>query len=70
MAVFQGALDKVVPVKLAHDLVAALEAGGIDHQYYEYADEAHGFKNPKNNIAAWKAELAFYRSTLRSIMLN
>ncbi len=64
MAIFQGALDNIVPVQLAHQWIAALSKAGIEHEYYEYADEAHGFKNPENNIGAWTAELAFYRAML------
>ncbi len=68
MAIFQGSLDKVVPPKLAHDFVNALRQRGVEHTYHEYPDEAHGFKNPANNIAAWRVELSFYRSTLRAII--
>jgi len=66
MIVFQGSLDKVVPPEVAHEVVAVLNASGVDHEYIEYPDEAHGFRQIDNNIDAWTKELAFYRRILAS----
>jgi dipeptidyl aminopeptidase/acylaminoacyl peptidase len=64
MIVFQGALDRVVPPSVSQEVIGVLQSADIDHQYVEYAEEAHGFKLPKNNIDAWQKELAFYRRVL------
>lgn len=64
MIVFQGALDNVVPRAVAHEVVSVLKRLGLDHEYVEYADEAHGFRQVVNNIDAWGKELAFYRRIL------
>jgi dipeptidyl aminopeptidase/acylaminoacyl peptidase len=64
MIVFQGALDRVVPPSVAQEVITVLGAAGIDHEYVEYANEGHGFKQPENNIDAWQKELAFYRRVL------
>ena len=66
MIVFQGALDKVVPPSVAQEVIAVLKKAKIDHQYVEYANEAHGFRMPANNIDAWQKELDFYQRILRS----
>jgi len=64
MIVFQGRLDKVVPREVAHEVITELRQAGIDHEYVEYEDEAHGFRQVNNNIDAWTKELAFYRRIL------
>ena len=64
MIVFQGLQDKVVPPEVAHEVVSVLKQSGVDHEYVEYSDEAHGFRQVNNNIDAWTKELAFYRRVL------
>lgn len=64
MIVFQGSLDKVVPPELAHEVISVLKRSNIDHEYVEYSDEAHGFRQVENNCDAWRKELAFYRRVL------
>ncbi|MGK0374480.1 MAG: dienelactone hydrolase [Arenicella sp.] len=64
MIIFQGALDRVVPPSVAQEVIAVLSAAEIDHEYVEYSNEGHGFKQPENNIDAWQKELAFYRRVL------
>jgi len=66
MIVFQGSLDKVVPPKVAHEVIEVLKQAQIDHEYVEYDDEAHGFRQVNNNIDAWTKELAFYRRILKN----
>jgi len=65
MIVFQGTLDNVVPPAVAHDVVDVLAKAGVEHEYVEYPDEAHGFRQVTNNIDAWSKELAFYQRVLR-----
>jgi dienelactone hydrolase len=64
MIIFQGALDRVVPPSVAQEVIGVLSAADIDHEYVEYSNEGHGFKQPENNIDAWQKELAFYKRVL------
>lgn len=64
MIIFQGGLDRVVPPAVSEEVIAVLKQAYIDHEYIEYPDEAHGFRNPSNNIDAWRKELSFYRRIL------
>jgi len=66
MILFQGSLDRVVPPSVAQEVVEVLKSAGIDHDYVEYPNEAHGFKRLENNIDAWQKELQFYQRILRS----
>ena len=65
MIIFQGGEDKVVPPALAHEMVEKLAASDCAHEYVEYPDEAHGFRQAANNIDACTRELEFYRRELR-----
>jgi len=64
MIIFQGTEDKVVPPSVAHEVVQQLAAKHIPHDYIEYPEEGHGFRQVKNNIDAWSRELNFYRNTI------
>ncbi len=64
MIIFQGGEDKIVPPALAHEMVDALLVNNINHEYVEYPDEGHGFRQSANNIDAWTRELNFYRRAL------
>ena len=64
MIVFQGLLDKVVPPAVAREVIDVLKSAHIPHDYVEYADEGHGFRQVNNNIDAWSRELSFYRQHL------
>jgi len=64
MIVFQGRLDRVVPPSVAKEIIDVLVQANIDHEYVEYSNEGHGFKQPSNNIDAWQKELEFYRRVL------
>ncbi len=64
MIIFQGGLDRVVPPAVSEEVIAVLKQANIDHEYVEYPDEAHGFKQPLNNIDALRKELNFYRRVL------
>jgi len=64
MIVFQGLLDKVVPPRVAQELVEVLESQKQTYVYVEYPDEGHGFRQSDNNIDAWNKELGFYKQVL------
>lgn len=64
MIIFQGLKDKVVPPKVAQEMVLALEQSGVAHSYVEYPEEGHGFRQAETNIDAWSQELEFYRNVL------
>jgi dipeptidyl aminopeptidase/acylaminoacyl peptidase len=65
MIVFQGALDKVVPPSVAKETVDELQRAGLWHEYVEYAEEGHGFRQLNNCVDALDRELAFYRAVLK-----
>ncbi|RBP49205.1 alpha/beta hydrolase family protein [Arenicella xantha] len=65
MIVFQGSLDKIVPPTVAQEIINVLDRVGLWHEYVEYADEAHGFRQVANNIDALGRELMFYQNVLR-----
>jgi dipeptidyl aminopeptidase/acylaminoacyl peptidase len=60
----QGLDDMIVPPAQAEVLVAAMEAGGIDHEYRAYPGEGHGFRRHATILDALEAELAFYGRVL------
>lgn len=61
---FQGMLDKVVPPNQAEAVFERLKQNNPESELICFADEAHGFRRPANQIAALERELAFYRSVL------
>lgn len=65
MIVFQGGLDKVVPPDVAKETVNELQRAGLWHEYVEYAEEGHGFRQLANCVDALDRELAFYRAVLK-----
>lgn len=54
MLIAQGANDPRVPRQESEQIVAALEAKGIDHQYVVFEDEGHGFAKPENRLAFYR----------------
>lgn len=46
--IFQGSEDKVVPLAQSDEVVSALRAHGVPHQYKVYEGEGHGFRKPEN----------------------
>ena len=44
VAVFQGEEDRVVPPSQSEEIVKALKANGIPHEYHLYPGEGHGFR--------------------------
>lgn len=65
MLVFQGAEDLIVPPQVAHEIVEQLSLNQVTHEYHEYAEEGHGFRQSESNIDAWQRELNFYRTVLK-----
>ena len=65
LIVFQGALDKIVPAQVAHELIVALKKLGLAYSYVEYKDEGHGFRYKPNCVDALTQELSFYCERLR-----
>ncbi|GGK69923.1 alpha/beta hydrolase family protein [Amphritea balenae] len=66
MIFFQGGQDKVVVPDQTERMVAALQQNAIEVEYHLYPDEQHGFRSSENQVDSLDAELAFYRSLLRS----
>ena len=60
----QGEDDKVVPPNQAELMVAALEEKQIPYGYLLFEGEGHGFRQAETIIAAFNAELFFYRTIL------
>ena len=61
---FQGAQDKVVPPNQAQKMVSALRENNTTVEYFEFKEEAHGFRNNANIETALNAELLFYKKNL------
>ncbi len=60
----QGMQDRVVPPEQARMIVDRLQARNPATRLLCFEDEAHGFRNPDNQIQALESELQFYRSEL------
>jgi dipeptidyl aminopeptidase/acylaminoacyl peptidase len=50
LAIFQGAIDVVVPPNQSEDLLAVLQRNGVPHFYCKYEGEGHGFRKTENNV--------------------
>jgi dipeptidyl aminopeptidase/acylaminoacyl peptidase len=55
----QGANDPRVKQAEAEQIVAALQAAGIDHEYLLFPDEGHGFAKPANRLTFYAAAERF-----------
>lgn len=60
----QGQLDKVVPPNQAEEIYREIHERNPQSRYVCFADEGHGFRRPENQMAALRAELAFYEDCL------
>ncbi len=60
MIIFQGSDDKIVPPENSREMAEILKKKGIEHEYYEYPGEGHGFRRAETLIAALTAELQFF----------
>lgn len=64
MIIFQGSEDKVVPPENSREMARILAKKGIRHEYIEYPEEGHGFRNKNNLIDSLKREADFFRSVI------
>ena len=55
VAVFQGEEDKVVPPSQSEEIVRALKANGVPHEYHLYPSEGHGFRKAETLREFYKA---------------
>ncbi len=55
VAIFQGAVDTVVPPAQSEVIVAALRRRGIPHEYHLYEGEGHGWRKRETIAAFWAA---------------
>jgi dipeptidyl aminopeptidase/acylaminoacyl peptidase len=59
LLIAQGANDPRVKQAESEQIVAALEAAGIDHEYMLFPDEGHGFAKPQNRLKFYAAAERF-----------
>ncbi|MDQ4134173.1 MAG: S9 family peptidase [Actinomycetota bacterium] len=59
LLIAQGANDPRVKQAESEQIVAALEARGIDHEYMLFEDEGHGFAKPENRLRFYAAAERF-----------
>jgi dipeptidyl aminopeptidase/acylaminoacyl peptidase len=62
--VAQGKNDPRVKVAEAEQIVAALKAKGIDHEYLLFEDEGHGLAKPENRERFYKSVETFLATHL------
>ena len=55
IAVFQGAIDRVVPREQSDTIVASLRARGVPHEYHVYEGEGHGWRKSETIEAFYKS---------------
>ncbi len=60
VAVFQGALDEVVPPNQATMVVEAMQRNGLPYAAVTFDDEGHGFRRAENIVRALEGELWFF----------
>ncbi len=59
MLIAQGANDPRVSQAESEQIVAALQAHGVEHEYLLFPDEGHGFAKPENRLRFYAAAEAF-----------
>jgi dipeptidyl aminopeptidase/acylaminoacyl peptidase len=59
LLIAQGANDPRVKQAESEQIVAALRAAGIDHEYMLFPDEGHGFAKPANRLTFYAAAERF-----------
>jgi dipeptidyl aminopeptidase/acylaminoacyl peptidase len=59
MLIAQGANDPRVDQAESEQVVAAMKAKGIDHEYLLFPDEGHGFAKPENRLKFYAAAEKF-----------
>ena len=64
LMVVQGANDPRVTKVESDQIVAALEARGVEVEYMVKDDEGHGFANPENRLDLYRAMERFFAEHL------
>ena len=64
LIVFQGLDDKIVPPAQSEAIVRALKDRAVPVAYLAFPGEQHGFRDAKNIVRAYEAELFFYGKVL------
>jgi len=59
MLIAQGANDPRVKQAESEQIVSAMKAKGIYHEYLLFPDEGHGFAKPENRLVFYKAAERF-----------
>ena len=59
LLIAQGANDPRVKRAESEQIVAALRAAGVEHEYLVFEDEGHGFAKPENRLRFYAAAEAF-----------
>jgi len=55
VAIFQGEEDKVVPPSQSEEIVKALKANSVPHEYHLYPGEGHGFRKSETRQKYYEA---------------
>lgn len=61
LAVFQGEIDRVVPLAQAETIVKALQRSGVPHEYHVYAGEGHGWRRADTIASFYETVQKFLR---------
>jgi len=59
LLIAQGANDPRVKQSESEQIVAAMQAAGIEHEYMLFPDEGHGFAKPENRMRFYTAAEKF-----------
>jgi dipeptidyl aminopeptidase/acylaminoacyl peptidase len=60
LLILQGLDDRIVPPAQAEQIVTSLRARGLPYAYLAFEGEDHGFRQAKNIVRSFEAELSFY----------
>jgi dipeptidyl aminopeptidase/acylaminoacyl peptidase len=66
LIVLQGANDPRVLKVESDEIVAAIKANGVPHEYVVFDDEGHGFSKKANQLRGWQAILDFLDKHLKT----
>jgi dipeptidyl aminopeptidase/acylaminoacyl peptidase len=62
VAVFQGAIDEVVPQSQSDEIVASLKARNVPHEYHVYVGEGHGWRKSETIESFYKSVETFLKN--------
>lgn len=66
LILFQGLDDKVVPPTVSREVVELLSQKGIPHEYVEYENEGHGFRQLPTRIDSLQRETNFFATIIQT----